>query len=128
MSLIVLPLILLLAGGWLAGWGIRRRRAQPAVPDGWRRVVGTVIEVGDGVARPPRIQYRAPDGRRLRVPGPSATPLAVGDEIAVLLDPADYTRARLELTTLEGTRVVRLLIASGAVLLVIGAVGAVALR
>jgi hypothetical protein len=127
MSLAVLPLILLLAGGWLVWWGIRRRRASTGAPDSWRRVTGTVIDVGDGVAAPPRIEYRTPDGRRLRVPGPMDTPFAVGEEVVVLLDPADSTRARLDVTAQEGARVVRLLIVSGSVLLVIGAVGAVAL-
>lgn len=126
MGLIVLPLILLLAGGWLTGWGIRRRRYRGA-PQGWRRVTGTVVDTGDGIAAPPRIEYRTPDGRRLRVPGPMSPSFAVGDEVAVLLDPADPTRARLGLADREASRVVRLLLVSGVTLLVVGAGIAVAL-
>jgi hypothetical protein len=89
-------------------------------------MVGTVIDAGDGVAVPPRIEYRTPDGRRLRVPGPLATPFAVGDDVAVLVDPSDFTRAQLDLTEREAERVVKLLLAVGAVLLVLGVLSALA--
>jgi hypothetical protein len=119
-------MVLLLVGGWLVWWGIRRRSALGRLPDGWRRVTGSVIDVGDGGDTPPRIEYRTPDGRRLRVPGPMATPFEVGQEIAVLIDPADPTRARLDLTEREAARLVTLLVSVGAVLLLLGAVTAVA--
>lgn len=122
----VLSLLLLLVGGWLVWWGVRRRGALGTLPDGWRRVSGSVIDVGDGVAAPPRIEYRTPDGRRLRVPGPMATPFAVGQEIAVLIDPLDPTRARLDLTEREARRLVVLLIAVGAVLLALGGLSVIA--
>ncbi|MET1037132.1 MAG: DUF3592 domain-containing protein [Aeromicrobium sp.] len=122
----LLPLMLLLVGGWLVGWGFRRRGALGTLPDGWRRITGSVIDVGDGMNVPPRIEYRTPDGRRLRVPGPMATPFTVGQEIAVLVDPSDPTRARLDLTEREAVRVVGLLIGVGAVLLLLGGVGVVA--
>ncbi|MCW2783900.1 MAG: hypothetical protein JWP74_417 [Marmoricola sp.] len=127
MGLSLLPIILIVVGAWLAGWGLKRRRALGGLPGGWRRVAGTVIDTGDGSARPPRIEYRTPDGRRLRIEGPPATPFSVGDEVAVLLDPADPTRARLDLTEREAARLVTLLIATGGIVLVIGAVAAVAL-
>jgi len=127
MGLSFIPVILVLVGGWLAGWGLRRRRALGRVPEDWRRVTGTVIDAGDGATVPPRIEYRTPDGRRLRVPGPMATPFAVGDEVAVLLDPSDSTRARLDLTEQEAARVVTLLIATGALVLAIGVVTGIAL-
>lgn len=123
----LLPVVLIVVGGWLAGWGFMRRRALGGLPDGWRRVVGTVIDLGNGDTAPPRIEYRTPDGRRLRVPGPMATPFTVGDEVAVLIDPTDVTRARLDLTEREAVRVVQLLIGVGAVLLVLGVVGAAVL-
>nr|WP_256435487.1 DUF3592 domain-containing protein [Aeromicrobium sp. CFBP 8757] len=116
------PFGLLLVGGWLVWWGLRRRRSLGRVPTDWRRVPGTVIDVGDGVKVPPRIEYRIPDGRRLRVPGPLATPFAVGDEVSVLLDPADPRRARLDVTEQEAVRLVRILLATGGVLVVAGAV------
>ena len=122
----VLPLVLLLVGGWLIWWGLRRRKGLGKQPTGWRRIAGSVIDVGDGVTVPPRIEYRTPDGRRLRVPGPMATPFTVGEEVAVLVDPADSTRARLDLTEREAERVVTLLLAVGGVLLVLGALSAIA--
>ena len=122
----VLPLVLLLVGGWLIWWGLRRRKGLGKQPTGWRRIAGSVIDVGDGVTVPPRIEYRTPDGRRLRVPGPMATPFTVGQEVAVLVDPADSTRARLDLTEREAERVVTLLLAVGGVLLVLGALSAIA--
>ncbi|MFC5676254.1 DUF3592 domain-containing protein [Aeromicrobium endophyticum] len=127
MSISLFPFGLLLVGGWLVWWGLRRRRSLGQVPTDWRRVQGTVIDAGDGVAVPPRIEYRIPDGRRLRVPGPLATPFAVGDEVTVLLDPADPRRARLDVTEQEAVRLVAILVATGAVLLVMGAVLAVVL-
>ncbi|MET0447856.1 MAG: DUF3592 domain-containing protein [Aeromicrobium sp.] len=122
----VLSLLLLLVGGWLVWWGLRRRGALGGLPEGWRRVSGSVIDVGDGAVAPPRIEYRTPDGRRLRVPGPMATPFTVGQEVAVLIDPTDPTRARLDLTEQEAVRVVWLLIGVGAVLLVLGGLSAIA--
>ncbi|MBD8606931.1 DUF3592 domain-containing protein [Aeromicrobium sp. CFBP 8757] len=122
MSVSLFPFGLLLVGGWLVWWGLRRRRSLGRVPTDWRRVPGTVIDVGDGVKVPPRIEYRIPDGRRLRVPGPLATPFAVGDEVSVLLDPADPRRARLDVTEQEAVRLVRILLATGGVLVVAGAV------
>ncbi|KQX73842.1 DUF3592 domain-containing protein [Aeromicrobium sp. Root472D3] len=122
MSVSLFPFGLLLVGGWLVWWGLRRRRTLGRVPTDWRRVPGTVIDVGDGVKVPPRIEYRIPDGRRLRVPGPLATPFAVGDEVSVLLDPADPRRARLDVTEQEAVRLVRILLATGGVLVVAGAV------
>jgi hypothetical protein len=121
-SISLFPFGLLLVGGWLVWWGLRRRRSLGRVPTDWRRVQGTVIDVGDGVAVPPRIEYRVPDGRRLRVPGPLATPFEVGDEVAVLLDPSDPRRARLDVTEEEAVRLVRILLATGAVLVVVGGV------
>lgn len=128
MSISFFPLGLLVVGGWLVWWGLRRRRSLGRVPTDWRRVQGTVIDVGDGAGVPPRIEYRTPDGRRLRVPGPLSTPFAVGDEVAVLLDPSDPKRARLDLTEQEAVRLVVLLVATGAVLIVTGGIiGAVLL-
>ncbi len=121
MSVSLFPFGLLLVGGWLVWWGLRRRRSLGQVPTDWRRVQGTVIDVGDGVKVPPRIEYRIPDGRRLRVPGPLSTPFAVGDEVAVLLDPADPRRARLDVTEREAVRLVWILLATGVVLVVAGA-------
>lgn len=126
MGLTLIPAILIVAGGTLIAWGLRRRGALGRLPQNWSRVVGTVIDTGNGRTTPPRIEYRAPDGRRLRILGPLATPLTVGEEITVLIDPADATRARLDLTENEAARVVRLLIGTGAVLLVLGAVTAIA--
>jgi hypothetical protein len=120
-SVSLFPFGLLLVGGWLVWWGLRRRRSLGRVPTDWRRVPGTVIDVGDGVKVPPRIEYRIPDGRRLRVPGPLATPFAVGDEVSVLLDPSDPRRARLDVTEQEAVRLVRILLATGVVLVVAGA-------
>ncbi|KAA1380817.1 DUF3592 domain-containing protein [Aeromicrobium fastidiosum] len=122
MSVTLLPFSMVLVGGWLVWWGLRRRRSLGQVPTDWRRVAGTVIDVGDGVAVPPRIEYRTPDGRRLRVPGPLATPFAVGDEVSVLIDPADSKRARLDLTEQEAVRLVTLLLVTGTVLAVGGAI------
>ncbi|MCL8252437.1 DUF3592 domain-containing protein [Aeromicrobium fastidiosum] len=122
MSVSLFPFGLLLVGGWLVWWGLRRRRSLGRVPTDWRRVPGTVIDVGDGAKVPSRIEYRIPDGRRLRVPGPLATPFAVGDEVSVLLDPADPRRARLDVTEQEAVRLVRILLATGGVLVVAGAV------
>ena len=127
MSISLFPFGLLLVGGWLVWWGLRRRRSLGQVPTDWRRVQGTVIDAGDGVTVPPRIEYRIPDGRRLRVPGPLATPFAVGDEVAVLLDPADPRRVRLDVTEREAVRLVAILVVTGAVLLIMGAVLAVVL-
>lgn len=121
MSVSLFPFGLLLVGGWLVWWGLRRRSSLGQVPTDWRRVAGTVIDVGDGVAVPPRIEYRIPDGRRLRVPGPLSTPFAVGDEVSVLLDPSDPRRARLDVTEQEAVRLVWILLATGVVLVVAGA-------
>jgi hypothetical protein len=122
----LLPLVLLLTGGWLVWWGLRRRRGLGGLPDGWRRVAGSVIDLGDGVNTPPRIEYRTPDGRRLRVPGPMATPFKVGQEIAVQVDPRDPSRARLDLTEHEAARLVTLLLAVGVVVLLLGGLMAIA--
>lgn len=127
MSVSIIPLALILVGGWLLWWGLRRRGALEHLPQDWRRVVGTVVDTGDGVARPARIEYLVPDGRRLRVPGPIAMPVAVGDEVGMLFDPSDPTRARLDLTAQEAARVVRLLLATGGVLLALGLVTAAVL-
>lgn len=127
MSISLFPFALLLVGGWLVWWGLRRRGSLGRVPTDWRPVQGTVIDVGDGETVPPRIEYRIPDGRRLRVPGPLATPFALGDEVAMLLDPADPTRARLDITEREAVRLVAILVATGAVLVVAGAVLAILL-
>lgn len=126
MSVSLLPLVLLGVGAWLLGWGLKRRASLGRMSEGWTRVGGTVIATGDGATTPPRIEYRTPDGRRLRIPGPLATHLAVGDELTVLIDPSDATRARLDLTEREAVRVVWLLIGTGAVLLLIGLVTAIA--
>ena len=123
----LLPLTLVVVGGWLVWWGLRRRGALEHLPQDWRRVAGTVIDGGDGASRPPRIEYVAPDGRRLRVPAPMSLPFGVGDEVGVLIDPSDPTRARLDLTAQEAARVVRLLLVTGGVLLVVGVVTAIVL-
>ena len=122
MSVTLFPFSLVLVGGWLVWWGLRRRRSLGQVPTDWHRVAGTVIDVGDGVAVPPRIEYRTLDGRRLRVPGPLATPFAVGDEVSVLVDPTDSKRARLDLTEQEAVRLGTLLLVTGVVLAVGGAI------
>jgi hypothetical protein len=127
MSVSLLPLSLVVVGGWLVWWGLRRRGILEHLPRDWRRVTGTVVDAGDGVRRPPRIEYVAPDGRRLRVPGPMSLPCGVGDDVGVLIDPSDPTRARLDLTAGEAARVVRLLLVTGGVLLVVGVVTAVVL-
>lgn len=127
MSVSFVPLGLLAVGAWLIWWGLRRRGAVSHLPQDWRRVPGTVLDLGDGVSRPPRIEYGAPDGRRLRVPGPMSLPYGVGDEIAVLIDPADPTRARLDLTEREAGQVLKLLLGTGAVLVVVGALMALVL-
>lgn len=126
MSVALLPVLLLIAGAWLLGWGFRRRGELGELPDGWRRVHGTVIDLGDGAGAPPRIEYRTPDGRRLRISGPLATSFTVGQELDVLIDPEDASRARLEVAEREAVRVVRLLIGAGVVLLLIGASTAIA--
>jgi hypothetical protein len=126
-SISLFPFGLLLVGGWLVWWGLRRRTSLGQVPTDWRRVQGAVIDAGDGVAVPPRIEYRLPDGRRLRVPGPLATPFAVGDEVSLLIDPSDPHRARLDVTEREAVKLVRILLATGAVLVVTGAVIGIAL-
>ena len=127
MSASLLPLTLVVVGGWLIWWGLRRRGALEHLPQDWLRVVGTVVDAGDGTARPPRIEYVAPDGRRLRVPGPVTAPFALGDEIGVLIDPSDATRARLDLTAQEAARVIRLLLVTGGLMVVVGAVTALVL-
>lgn len=123
----LLPVALLTVGAWLVWWGLRRRGALDHLPTDWRRVTGTVVDVGDGAARPPRIQYLAPDGRRLRVPGPVGISTAVGDEMAVLIDPSDFSRARLDLTQHEAVQLVRLLLGLGGLMVVVGAILGVAL-
>lgn len=121
------PPFLLVVGGWLVWWAARRRGELRHLPDDWTRLTGTVIDLGDGAGRPPRIEYLAPDGRRLRVPGPMTLPHEAGDEISLLVDPSDPTRARLDLTAREAARVVRLLFVTGAVLVVLGGVTGIAL-
>jgi hypothetical protein len=123
-SISLLPFGLLVVGGWLVWWGLRRRASLGRVPTDWHRVQGTVVDAGNGVDAPPRIEYRLADGRRLRVPGPLATPFAFGDEVAVLLDPADPRRARLDVTEREAVRLVAILLATGVVLVAAGAAGA----
>lgn len=127
MSVSLLPVALISVGAWLFWWGLRRRGALDHLPTDWRRVVGMVVDVGDGAARPPRIQYLAPDGRRLRVPGPLGISTAIGDEMAVLIDPTDFSRARLDLTQHEAVRLVRMLLGLGGVMVVVGVILAVAL-
>jgi hypothetical protein len=107
-SISLLPFGLLVVGGWLVWWGLRRRASLGRVPTDWHRVQGTVVDAGNGVDAPPRIEYRLADGRRLRVPGPLATPFAFGDEVAVR----------------EAVRLVAILLATGVVLVAAGAAGA----
>jgi hypothetical protein len=123
----VLPFGLLVVGAWLIWWGLRRRGALDHLPHDWPRVAGRVTDPGDGSSRPARIEYVAPDGRRLRVPGPASVTFGLGDEVGVLIDPDDPTRARLDLVAREATHVVRLLLGSGTVLIVLGAATAIAL-
>lgn len=125
-SLPVIPLLLLVAGAWLLGWGVRRRGAAGAMPDGWQRVAGTVVDPGDGTSRPPRIEYRTPDGRRLRVPGPMTTRFTADEQVDVLIDPRDASRVRLDVTERDAARLVVLLIGTGAILLLLGIVTAIA--
>lgn len=126
MGLSVFPILLVAVGGWLLWWGNKRRGALGSMPGDWWRVTGTVIDTGDGSTTPPRIEYRTPDGRRLRVAGPMSVPFTVGQEIAVLIDPRDQTRATLDITEREAARVVRLLMASGGGLVLLGVVIAIA--
>lgn len=123
----LIPFALVALGGWLVWWGLRRRHQRVTMPQGWLQVIGVVIDVGAGPAIPPRIEYRAPDGRRLRVPGPPTSDFAIGDEVLVLLDPLDPSRARLDVTEREAQLVVSMLVGTGAVLLVIGLVTGIAL-
>ncbi|NRQ49414.1 DUF3592 domain-containing protein [Aeromicrobium stalagmiti] len=127
MGISYIPFGLVAVGGWLVWWGLRRRRQRTDLPQDWRRVVGTVLDVGDGETTAPRIEYRTPDGRRLRVPGPMTVPFTVGQEVAVLIDPTNPRRARLDVTEREAALVVKLLLVTGGILLVLGAVFAVVL-
>lgn len=126
MLISLIPYAMVAVGAWLIWWGLRRRRARVPLPQGWRTVEGEVIDVGDRKTVPPRIEYRA-NGRRLRVPGPTSVRFEIGQRVAVLLDPADPTRARLELTEREAQLVVTMLLVTGTVLLAIGLVTAAVL-
>lgn len=126
-SISLFPPLLVGLGAWLIWWGLQRKTHRSELPQDWNRVTGTVLDVGDGVTTAPRIEYRTPDGRRLRVPGPLEHPFEAGDEVTVLIDPTDPRRARLDLTEREAVLVVRLLVVTGAVLLLVGAVTGVAL-
>ncbi len=126
MGLELLPVLLLVVGATLIAWAFQRRRVLSRQPQGWPQVTGKVVDVGDGAKVPPRIEYRTFDGRRLRIPGPVGGLWTVGDEVDVLLDPADPTRARLALGQREAARVVTLLTWTGGVVLVLGLVMAAA--
>lgn len=126
-SISLFPPLLVALGAWLIWWGLRRRTLRSDLPQDWIRVTGTVLDVGDRVTTAPRIEYRTPDGRRLRVPGPLEHPFEAGDEVAVLIDPADPRRARLDLTEREAVLVVRLLVVTGVVVLLVGAITGIAL-
>lgn len=121
MSLSFVPVVLLVGGVVLVGWGLRRRRALGVLPQGWTRVVGTLLESG-GTRR---VDYAAPDGRRLRLQVPAGVEVPPGD-VDVLVDPKDPSRARLAVVDREAERLVRTLLLTGAVGVVLAAVTAVA--
>ncbi|MFI5429138.1 DUF3592 domain-containing protein [Aeromicrobium sp. UC242_57] len=86
-----------------------------------------VVDVGEVGRREPRIEYRAPGGRRLRIPGPSSVTYTMGQQVAVLIDPLDPSRARLDVTEREAELVVTILLVTGSIVLVIGLVTGVVL-
>ncbi|MET0767138.1 MAG: DUF3592 domain-containing protein [Aeromicrobium sp.] len=121
MSLSFVPVVLLVGGVVLVAWAVRRRQAVRLLPQDWTPVVGQAVEIGGTC----RVEYRAPDGRRLRLQVPSGVEVPPGD-VEVLLDPHDASRARLAVADREAARLVRTLLMTGAVVLVLAAVTAVA--
>ncbi|MGA8987965.1 DUF3592 domain-containing protein [Aeromicrobium sp.] len=122
MSLTLIPVALLVLGAVLVGWGLRRRAALGLLPGGWLPVTGTVVDAIDRT----RIEYRTPDGRRLRLQAPVGAAYTAGAEVEILVDPQDPSRARLAEVDDIASRLVVGLVALGTVLLVIGALAAVA--
>lgn len=122
MDLTFVPVVFLVGAVVLVGWGLSRRQALGVLPQDWRRVTGTVIEIGGS----PRVEYASGDGRRLRLPVPPATTLLPGSSVELLVDPTDASRARLAEIDREAERLVRLLIGLGIGSLVLAALAAVA--
>lgn len=121
MSLSFVPVVLLVGGVVLVAWAVRRRQALRLLPQDWVPVTGTLLESG-GTRR---VDYPAPDGRRLRLQVPAGVVVPDGD-VDVLVDPRDSSRARLAVVDREAERLVRTLLVTGAVGLVLAAVTAVA--
>jgi hypothetical protein len=120
-SLSFVPVVLLLGAVVLIAWGLRRRRALRLLPRDWVPVTGALLASG-GTRR---IDYAAPDGRRLRLQVPAGVEVPDGD-VEVLVDPTDSSRARLAVADREAERLVRTLLLTGGVGLVLAAVTAVA--
>jgi hypothetical protein len=120
-SLSFVPVVLLVGGVVLVAWALRRRQALRLLPQDWTPAVGHVVG-SDGTRR---VEYAAPGGRRLRLQVPPGLEVPDG-EVEVLLDPRDASRARLAVADREAERLVRTLLATGAVALALAAVTAVA--
>jgi hypothetical protein len=111
----IVPLVLAALAVAFVMWGVQARRGAGDLPDHWRRVSGTVVDA----SRPQRVMYVTPDGRRVQVRGTLDPTYEVGQDVEVLVDPVDPTRARLVEADRAAARV-------GRTMLVLGAVFAVA--
>ncbi len=99
----------------LIAWGARARRSTGGLPQHWLPVTGRVVD-----AEPPQlVSYLTPNGRRVQLRGTLDPSYVVGQEVAVLVDPVDSTRARLVEADRAATSVAR-------TLLILGVVSAVA--
>lgn len=124
MNLDLAPFVLLAGGLALVAWGWRRRQALGILPRDWLAVNGTSVATGDG--QPGLVEYRTPDGRRLRLPVPAGVSFEPGDDVRVLVDPRDGSRARLVAGEELAARVARNLMLLGGSILVLAALAALA--
>lgn len=67
------------------------RRSLNQLPDHWRPATGIVVNA----ERPQLVAYLTPDGRRVELRGTLDPTYVVGQDVEVLVDPIDPTRARL---------------------------------
>ncbi len=70
---------------------VAARRSLNKLPAHWKPITGTVVEP----ERPQLVTYLTPDGRRVQLRGTLDPSYVVGQDVEVLVDPVDPTRARL---------------------------------
>lgn len=102
--------------------GVAARRSLSNLPAHWKQVTGTVVNV----ERPQLVTYLTPDGRRVQLRGTLDPSYVVGQDVEVLVDPVDQTRARLVAADRAAATVARTLLVLAGVFVVATVLAAIA--